>query len=272
MVHVISTKVTAHTIATGEPGGPLLVFAHGLEDVWASWQPLAAELAAELDPSWRLVALDLPWRAGNDYRWRTRQPGQWLADGLDLVGRVPDALVAHSFGANAALELMCALDPRPGRAAALICPFYRLPRHRVTWRMFDRSMATFVEHIREGLLARLGPRAGSMEPEVLETMMKLAQDRVGPLGFLTVFQQFVASADLPLDRVEQPTLVLAGGADPTLSREAALALGDGMPGARALIRDDYDHFCHLRHARGVAALVAGLVDAVSAPTGTGEHR
>lgn len=248
----------ARTLAPGTPGGPLVVLAHGLEDSWASWQPLAAEL----DPDWRLVALDLPWRAGNDYRWRHRQPGQWLGDALDLVGAVPDALVAHSFGANATLELLCAHDQRVGRTVALVCPLYRLPRHPVTWRMFDRSMATFVEHIREGLLARLGGRADGMDRSVLETMMDLAQDRVGPSGFLTVFQQFTASADLPLGTVELPTLVLAGGADPTLSREAAVALADAMPGATVQIRDDYDHFCHVRHARGVAAQVSDLVEAV----------
>ncbi|MFF5207127.1 alpha/beta fold hydrolase [Streptosporangium sp. NPDC000396] len=263
------STVKAHTLASGVPGAPLVVFAHGLEDSWSSWLPLAAEL----DPDWRLVALDLPWRPANDYRWRTRPAGQWLAEGLDLLGAVPDTLVAHSFGANAALELLCALDPRPGRAAALVCPMYRPPHHPVTWRMFDRSRSTFVQHIRDGVRARMGVRAESTDPGVLETMMDLALDRVGPSGFFAVFEQFAASADLPLGNVGLPTLVLAGGADPALSREAATTLAGGMPGAEIRIHHDYDHFCHIRHARGVAAQVADLVDTARATTRTaGELR
>ncbi|HEU4425173.1 MAG TPA: alpha/beta hydrolase [Pilimelia sp.] len=259
-----ASAVSAHTLASGRPDAPFVVFAHGLEDAWTSWLPLAAEL----DPGWRLVALDLPWRPGNDYRWRRRPAGQWLGAGLDLLDAVPDAVVAHSFGANAALELRCALDPRCGRAAMLICPFYRLPGRPVTWSMFDRSRRTFVDQVREGVRARMGGRAAELEPEIVDAMMNMALERVGPAGFLTVFEQFAASADLPLGNVEPPTLVLAGGADPTLSRKAAAALAGAMPGAELRINDDYDHFCHVRRARDVAAQVADLVATARATSRT----
>lgn len=263
------SPANVHTLASGVPGGPLVVLAHGLEDAWTSWLPLAAEL----DPDWRLVALDLPWRPGNDYRWRGRPPGQWLADGLDLLDAVPDVLVAHSFGANAALELLCRLDPRPGRAVALVCPLYRPPSQPVTWRMFDRSRTAFVQHIRDGVLAKMGDRACSLEPALLETIMGLALDRVGPTGFLTVFDQFAASGDLPLGNIEVPALVLAGGADPTLSHAAATALVGRIPGAYLRFHHEYNHFCHLRHARGVAAQITDLLAVDRAPPRTvGEPR
>lgn len=261
--------VRAHLINPGRPGGTQLVLAHGLEDSWTSWQPMAGEL----DPDWRLVALDLPWRPGNDYRWLTRSAGDWLGDALDLLDARPDVLVAHSFGANATLNLLCALDPRPGPVAALVCPMYRQPKYPVTWRMFDRARTTFVEHIREGLRARLGDRLAVVEPAVLETMMDMALDRVGPSGFLTVFQQFIASSDLTLEEIVVPTLLVAGGADPTLSRNGANALASRIPGAEARINDDYDHFCHIRHASGVAAQVAEFVRASRTSTRTvGEFR
>jgi len=249
-------------LAPGVPGAPVVVFAHGLEDSWTSWQPLAAEL----DPDWRLLALDLPWRPGNNYRWRTRSAGYWLGKGLDLIDAVPDLLVAHSYGANATLELLCALDQRPGRAAALVCPLYRLPHRAVTWRLFDCSRARFVGHMREGLRVRIAERASSMDPDVLESMVERAVDRVGPPAFLAVFDQFAASADLALGNVELPTLVLAGGADPTLSPEAAAALATGMPGGDLRVNDDYDHFCHIRQPSGVAAHLAELVDAATRAT------
>ncbi len=44
-------------------------------------------------------------------------------------------------------------------------------------------------------------------------------------------------------------LVIPGDDDATLSREAAIVLAGTMPGAQWDIRDDYDHFCHVRQAR-----------------------
>jgi pimeloyl-ACP methyl ester carboxylesterase len=264
---VSEPQVSVRTLAPGATGAPTVVFAHGLEDNWACWLPLTKEL----NPDWRLLALDLPWRAGNDYRWRRRPAGHWLGEALDLLDGVPDVFVAHSYGANAALELLCALDPRPGRAAALICPLYRLPSHPVSWRMFDRARATFVQHIHEGLRVRVAGRGRTMDPDVLRSMLDVAVDRVGPAGFLSVFEQFTLSADLPLHNIELPTLVLAAGADPTLSREAATALGAQIAGAEVRIRDDYDHFCHIRHARDIAAQIADLVLSRTATT-AGERR
>lgn len=258
------TTIRAHTLAPGAPGGPLVALVHGLEDTWVSWRPLAAEL----DPSWRVVALDLPWRAGNDYHWRHLPLGHWLGEGLDVLGDEPDLMVAHSFGANAALQLACAYNRRPGRAAVLLCPMYRERRHPVTWRTFDRARAVFVENIRESLLARMGQRVGLMDASVLENMIGLVVDRVGPFGFLTMFEQLVASAHLPLEKIDVPTLVLAGGADHTLSPETVIALANGIPGAWPRIVDEYDHFCHVRHAAGVAAQVSSLVDGIGATTRT----
>jgi pimeloyl-ACP methyl ester carboxylesterase len=255
-----------HTLSPGEPGAPLVVFVHGLESAWSSWLPIAVEL----DPRWRKVALELPWRPGNDYRWRYRTAGSWLGDSLDALGATPDLLVAHSYGANATLDLLCAGDPRPGPAAALVCPLYRLPKHAVTWQMFDRARGMFHEHMREGLSARLGTRAGNVRPDVLAAMVEVAIDRVGPLGFLTSFEKISASTHLPLDRVAARTLVVAGGADATLVPEAARTLAAAIPDCRVRITDEYDHFCHVRHAPGIAAQLAAFLG-VTVPERTAEE-
>lgn len=249
------STVELRSLAAGRPGAPSVVFAHGLADAWTCWGPLAAEL----DPGWRAVALDLPWRPGSDHRWRSRPAGHWLREGLGLLEAPPDLLVAHSLAGTATLELLCTLDPWPARAVALVCPLYRRPGGAVSWRMFDRSRSTFVQHVRDGVQARIGARAGGGDPAVLAAMVDRALDRIGPAGFLAVFEQFVASAELPLERVEPPILVLAGGADPTLSRAAATALGAAIPGAEVRFHADYDHFCHVRHAGAVAAQLRELL-------------
>ncbi|MGC5032719.1 alpha/beta fold hydrolase [Micromonospora sp. DT229] len=250
-----NAEVSLHTLRPGTPGGPLVVFAHGLEDPWTTWRPLAAEL----DPTWRMVALDLPWRSGNDYRWGHRPAGDWLGDGLEQLGVRPDVLITHSFGANAALTLLCARDPRPAPAVILVCPLYRQPQHSVTWDMFDQARVTFVRHIREGLRARMGARVDALDPDVLEAMGEAAIDRVGPAGFLTVFQQYIASAQLRLSNVAVRTFLLAGAADPTLSPVAARALAAEVPGMNLQVEEEFDHFCHVRQARRVADSVTAFV-------------
>ncbi len=258
--------VSTHVLAPGVTGAPLVVFVHGLEDIWACWKPMAAEL----DPDWRLIALDLPWRAGNDYRWRAQSAGHWLGRALDLIGEIPALVVAHSYGANATLELLSALDPRPGRAAVLLCPVCRHPSQPVTWGTFERSRATFIQHVRDGLLVRMGPRAGAMPPDVLETMLDVAVNRIGPAGFLAVFEQFTNSVHLPAGDIGVPALLVAGGADPTLSPEAATDLGARIPRAEVRVNPGYDHFCHVRHARDIAMHIAKQVVAQDAtPTAGG---
>jgi len=251
-----STEVAAHELAPGGPGAPLVVLAHGLEDSWVSWLPLARCMAG-----WRLVALDLPWRAGSDYRWRRRPAPDWLGRGLDLLDAPAHALVAHSFGAGVALELLCERDPRAGRAAALLCPLYRPPELHLSWRVFDRARRTFNGNILDGLRLRLGARAASLEPGVLEQMLSRTVDRVGPAGFLAVFDQFAASAYLPLEKISTPTMVLAGDADPTLLEGAVPRLAMSISGATARMHPDYDHYCHVRRAKELASQLTGFIAA-----------
>ncbi|WP_438941266.1 alpha/beta fold hydrolase [Micromonospora craterilacus] len=251
-----------HELSPGTAGGDLVVLAHGLEDSWESWRPLARAF----DPRWRVLALDLPWRAGNDYRWRRQgSVARWLAAGLDQLPRPADTVVAHSFGANATLELMASGRP-PARAAVLICPLYCPPEQPITWQVFDRARRTFDRHVRDGLRLRIGERLRTLDAAVLEAMIAKAIDRIGPAGFLTVFDQFVASGGLALTTVDTPTLILAGGADPTLSAAAAATLGRDMPRANLLVHEHYDHFCHVRHAAEVAEQAARFVGAANRVT------
>lgn len=254
---MIVGPVAAHELRAGEPGGDLVVLAHGLEDSWESWR----SLARALDPRWRVLALDLPWRPGNDYRWRRRgSPSSWLAAGLDALSRRADTIVAHSFGANATLELMAG-GRKPARATVLICPLYCPPEQPITWRVFDRARRTFDRHVQDGLRLRMGARLGAVDAAILDAMVVKAIDRIGPAGFLTVFDQFVGSGALALDTVETPTLILAGGADPTLSPAAAATLSRGLPRSTLLVHEHYDHFCHVRHPAQVAEQAARFAGA-----------
>lgn len=251
--------------AAGTPGRPSLLLVHGLEGSWTGWGPLVDQLQED----YHLLLADLPWRAGGSYRWRARStPAQWLALAADLVGEAPAAVVAHSFGANAVLQW---LAQRPSRgtpqAAVLLSPFYRPDSVGDNWRTFDRSHAEFEAVMAEGMRVRLGPRADLLEHDVVEGMATALLERIGPRGFLALYEQFMSSSELPLGDVTVPTLLVAGEDDPGIRGERAVQLHQAVGSARLHRSPHLTHFCHLAQPREVGDLVAGYLTEVLTPNG-----
>jgi pimeloyl-ACP methyl ester carboxylesterase len=241
--------------------GARLVLVHGMEDDWRSWIPLVDLL----DPALRVTAVDLPWRAGNGYRWRrSGTPGAWLAAALRQLPEPPDILIGHSLGANAVLEML-ATEPAPApRGAILVAPFYCPPGIEITWRVFERARRGFEQIIREGMWVRLGRRAQPVDAELAETILAKMIERIGPVGFTTLFDQFVATADLPLAEVTVPTLVVGSHTDPSLAGGRAAALGNAMPAAEVVLEAGFDHFCHVQQVDELAGHLSRFIEKVCA--------
>lgn len=246
----------------GRPGadGLVTVLLHGMEDGWQTWR----SLAGFLDPSWRVVALDLPWHPGNDYRWRhAASAGEWVRHLLDGLDDQPDVIVAHSFGASALLEAL-ARSPRPlCRAVVLVAPVVRPAGLEITWEVFDQARAQFSEVIGDTLLVRLGRRAGQVDEGLRAGMAQIMVRRIGPRGFMSLFEQFVLTAELPLRDVPTPALVLVGGKDPGLVGGLVSGQDGGlsaaMPSACVELISHYDHFCHVEYAEDVARRLVEFV-------------
>ncbi|MFG2718609.1 alpha/beta fold hydrolase [Streptomyces sp. NPDC048416] len=232
------------------PGqGPALVAVHGIEDSWAVWRALADQL-----PGYRLYALQLPWHGGNSYTWRAEgSPGAWLRRALDLVPERPAALVGHSFGANAVLEYLadCAGDPGTD-AAVLAAPFYRPADFPVSPAIRTRSEGALRKVIHQGVDIALGPRAATLDPDILAAMKQKASDRAVDCGLPVFYREFEASGQIDLSRIEVPTLVLAGVDDESLTPMRAAALDRAMPAATVRLRAAYGHFCHVTQAGELA--------------------
>lgn len=249
--------MTAHLLGLPGATGRTVVFVHGMEDGSETWRPLA-EL---LDPSWRTVALDLPWRAGNDYRWRRGgSAGEWLHRQLAGLHGAPDVIVAHSFGASAMLDVL-ATDAAPAGAVVLVAPVVRPVELEIDWDVFERARAEFGEVIRDAMLVRLGRRADRIDEELRADMAAKMLARIGPRGFMALFEQFVSSAELELHDVRVPTLVLAGRRDPALAGAHAASLAKAMPDAVVEVIEHYDHFCHVEQAEDVARRLVEFVNA-----------
>lgn len=243
----------AHVITEGQPGGPCAVLVHGLEDRWSTW----TRVAHRLGPAWRTVALDLPWRAGNDYGWRwVRSPADWVRSGLDAIDADSVVLIGHSFGANALLARLAAGEPR-ARAAQLLCPLFRPDSATVTWQTFDQARLAFLRQIEDGIRTRLRT---VVEADIVESMLARTCERIGPMGFLTTFDEYVSSGHLPLSAVDIPVSVLVGEDDPIMFRPYAEELARRLPRAQIACWADFGHFGHLRRADDVAGAVRALLE------------
>src|ERR687892_458541 len=93
------------------------------------WLPLAEHLPV----GWSVVAFDMPWSTGSDFRWwRTGIPADCVRRMLADFSVPVRALVGHSFGANAVLGALARPEPPGCKRAALITPFNRPPELPVT--------------------------------------------------------------------------------------------------------------------------------------------
>jgi pimeloyl-ACP methyl ester carboxylesterase len=107
--------------------------------------------------------------------------------------------------------------------------------------------------MREGLRLRMGDRPAVRDSELLAAMGDKMLDRIGPRGFRSMFDQFVATTALDLRRCRVPALVVAGADDESLRRPRADALARAMPSATVRLDHDYGHFCHLEQPQRLAA-------------------
>ncbi|MFC0600959.1 alpha/beta fold hydrolase [Streptomyces palmae] len=230
---------------------PVLLMAHGLEEGWQVWLPMARLLM----PEFRLLLVDFPWRAHNDYGWsETLPPSEWMGEVVRNLPIVPDAIVGHSFGSNATLEFLAKPNAPLIKAAVLTSPFYRSEPSAITWDLFHEGVANFREILSAGLRVRSGDKR--IDPEIFERMVDRLLERVGPTGFANLFRLFSHAPGIRTDRIISPTLIIGGVTDetstPTGIRELAGALVDG----RVELLPEYDHFCQVEQAEEIAQLTA----------------
>lgn len=249
-------QIGVHTPVEDER--PVLALVHGLEDSWQSWQ----EFVAPLTKRYRCYALDMPWHAGSVYRWRRNaNPAAWVDAAMDLLPERPTVVLAHSYGANAVLHWLAAGRPASSlQAVVLLAPFYRPRNVAISWTAFDQSLADFRRVMGEGLKVRLGGRAQLLDPEVLDTMVQKMLERIGPEGFLSLFEEFVSTGDFRLPDLDIPLLVIGGAEDPGIAGKAGDTLAEDVPTADVRLYPGLSHFCHVAQADEVRRMVVSFLD------------
>ncbi|MCX4763935.1 alpha/beta hydrolase [Streptomyces sp. NBC_01275] len=260
MLSVAGQTIGFHSLSGA---GPLVVAVHGAEGSWREWEPLVERLGDR----YRFVALDLPWRAGNDYGWGSGgSAGDWLHRAMARFDEPVFAMLGHSLGANALLEYLCMPDRVDLAATMLLAPFYRPREDRVDDALRQEFSTSFRYAVADGIRTAMGARYARLDRSLFESIVDTALGRIGESGIATLFQQFVKTGTLPLSGVLPPSRVLSGEPDPALNERRGGLLGRAMPAATVTRHAEYRHCFHLTHADELAADVqAFLAQAARGP-------
>jgi poly(3-hydroxyoctanoate) depolymerase len=242
-------------------GTPLLLIT-GIGANLDMWAPFA-----RLNKGRHLVALDPP-GAGMSQRPRVPLRMHGLArvvgELLDVLGLDRVDLLGYSFGGGLAQELarrapqrvrrlvLCAtgpglggIPPRPVAALMLATParYYH-----------PRLLALTLPHLAGGRTAR-DPSA------VREQAAARLQRPPDPLGYAYQLYAVAGWSSLPwLHRVRQPTLIVAGDADPSVPLRNARILAARLPNARVHVVEGGGHLFLLDEPQAVAGPIAAFLD------------
>jgi pimeloyl-ACP methyl ester carboxylesterase len=238
--------------SAAHPQAPAAVLIHGMEEGWDIWTGAVRQLRDAFRP----FALDLPWNGRSGNRWgRVQSPAAWLHQGLDLLPAPPSVLIAHSFGATAALEYLERHTP-PVDAAVLVSPFYRAHDSELDWSAFTYYVDHFRRFLEHGLTVRMRPDLQS--PAARATLTDMAEHvrrRIGPAGWMEFFALFSRTPSLRLDRLQFPVLVVGGGKDFAALPADCAELARALPAGHLELIPECGHFSMVEQPEAFQRLV-----------------
>ncbi|WP_067539253.1 alpha/beta fold hydrolase [Nocardia crassostreae] len=237
---------------------PAMLLLHGIEDSWRTWQPFADRMADRF----RCYAPELPWHAGSDYRWGDRTTAAGLID--TAIGLVPgrvSVLVAHSLGAVAVLRWLAASAHSGVDAVVLLSPFYRAAPLTDPLRTFEHAIDEINYAARSSMRSLLGARLDSVEPDVLDLMVRKFLDRMGPPGLFGLADIFLSTAGNDLRNNTIPIFVLSVAEDEGLDGGRAEQLVADIGNVHLVRRAGLSHFSHVEHTDQVHEQVSEFLSA-----------
>lgn len=230
---------------TGGPGTPVVLI-HGLAGDYTAW---LAQVAA-LRGTYRVIAFDNRGAGAStqvDEPVSTQDLAQDTLALMDHCGIAQAHVVGRSMG-GAVAQHMALQAPARVRSLVLCASFARLDplgrrvllnmREALEWR------GSWADHARHSVQNFVSAAFFNANPERVaaiealiggETRLPACYSRQNE-----ACQQHDTVAEL--HRISQPTLVMAGDADPICSMTATRWLAEGIPGARLEVFEDASHF------------------------------
>lgn len=251
-------KVTRRRAGT-TPERVLLL--HGLANSSTVWDATL--------PHWpegpEIWSADLPWRSGGDPAWSHRSGAvPWLSKVLANVPGPISHIVAHSFSANALLELLSQEIARGDdpvgwlglRGMVLVSPFYRRDPEDFEWGELPRNLDAFRQTMEDGIRMHSGDR---IDPEIRHDMAVRVCERVGVYGWTRFMETYLQTPWLRPDLITVPCLVIAGTHDYSPPVGESIALAEDLADARSYIFDGCGHFTMAERPAEFAAAASGFL-------------
>jgi len=249
-------------------GVPVLLL-HGFTGRGSGWAPHATALARHF----RVIVVDLPGhgRSGtptDPTRASVERTADDLAAVLRRIGELPAHVVGYSLGARIAMRLAVA---RPESVRRLVLespsPGLATEAERRARRADDEALASRIE--RDGIEAFVDewecrPLFASFAGMPASRLKRLhaARLRNDPAGLAVSLRGAGQGSMEPvrnrLSSVQAPTMVIAGGLDPT-GGERAQTVAEAIPGARLRTVPDAGHAPHLEAPSIFRSIVLGFL-------------
>jgi pimeloyl-ACP methyl ester carboxylesterase len=244
---------------------------HGMGGGAAGWDPVAPLLSQDLE----LWDTELPWATTGDPKWaRDTDAASWVSTAIAQVedtGGPVDLVVAHSFAANAVLELMDRAGGDWQRPVVLICPFYRPDAGDFDWNTMGYYVEGFHRMLDEGIQLRAGHR---IDPATRERMADRLCDLMGPYTWLRFFDTYLHTPLLHPEDSDVPTLVLGGEHDHGAQPDGVRALVERIPQAVGGVLPDCGHFPMAERPEDLARIInqfSDLLDRLAGPPAPAGH-
>lgn len=240
-------RIGRYTLRYVEEGqGPAVVLIHGLAGDLSAW---TAQLAL-LSPHFRVIAFD---NRGAGRSTQVDEPVSTRDLAADTLGLMDHLGIAHaqvvgrSMG-GAIAQHMALLAPRRVDSLVLCASFAKLDplgrrvlsnmREALEWR------GSWADHARHSVQNFVSAEFFNTRPEQVATIERLLGGETRLPACYSRQNEACQSHDTSgeLARIAQPTLVMAGGADPICSPTATRILSQGLPHARTEMFEGASHF------------------------------
>jgi len=244
---------------------PVLLL-HGQPGAAADWERLRASIGDGV----RTIAIDRPGWDGQSAVTDLGGNASAATAALDQAGVARATVVGHSMGAAVAAWLACAEPDRVGRlvlvapaanAASLTRIDYLLGAPVVGCLAGAVAMASGGLALGSGSVRRHIARTIALDDRYLQGAGRILRAPSAWRAF--AYEQRTLIRQLPmlehrLGQLSVPTTIVAGTADRVVPIGAARRLAAQVPGAELVELEAAGHLVHLRHARELARVIAGV--------------
>ena len=257
----LPTGVTVQYVEQGDSAGVAVLFVHGLSDSWHSFEPVLPHLPRSI----RAYALTQRGHGDSDRPaagYATRDFAADIAAFMDALELEAGVIVGHSMGSFAARRF--AID-YPERTVGLVLigalatednPGLAEVQEAVST-LADPVDEAFVREFQQSTLVRPVP------PAFFETVVRESLKVPAHVWRAAVAGISDDDSSAELDRIEAPTLILAGERDELCPRSEQEALAAKIPNARLVVYPGTGHGLHWEEPERFASDLVAFIQAAA---------